>query len=59
MYEYKFVEAKAQLIFQNETYQELIVKYAKEGWKFHSAIPFVQSTEGRIKTFKLVFEKEL
>jgi len=39
-------------------HRELIDKYSREGWRFITAIPTVFSSNGIIKQFDLVFEKE-
>lgn len=59
MYEYSYVEATAQGAFRMANYQELITENAKRGWRFVSAIPFRQNSYGNIKSFTLVFEKEM
>lgn len=59
MYEYIFVEALPQRIFGNSNHKELIEEYAKEGWRFVSAIPSSNNGNGVIKSFDLVFEKEI
>lgn len=59
MFEYKYVEAIAHGAFRVANYQELITENANRGWRFVSAIPFKQSSYGYIKSFTLVFEKEI
>ena len=59
MFEYKFVEASAYGVFRTATYEERIIEQAREGWRFVSAIPSDQNGNGYIRTFTLVFEKEI
>ena len=59
MYEYKFVTADSNGFFRVETYKGNILKYAKDGWRFITAIPLDQTMEGHVRSFTLVFEKEI
>ena len=59
MFEYSFEEASAYGVFRTATYKELILRKAKEGWRFISAIPSDQNGNGYIRTFTLVFEKQI
>lgn len=58
MYKYMFIESKVGgLIFDKTEHRELIIKYAKEGWRFITAIPSSNGSYGQITSHDLVFEK--
>lgn len=49
----KFVGAKS------EEHQEIIRKYAREGWRYTGWIPTNMSDYGKIKDIDLVFERDV
>lgn len=49
----KFVGAKS------EEHQEIIRKYAQEGWRYTGWIPTNMSDYGKIKDIDLVFERDV
>lgn len=57
MYEYKFIKIDSSSKKNSSTYQDLVHKYAKEGWRLHTifspiGIPGLAFVE-------LVFEKKI
>ncbi|MDU5109390.1 MAG: DUF4177 domain-containing protein [Clostridium sp.] len=59
MYRYLFVECKVGGFWGKTNYhRDEIEKYALHGWRFVSAIPKGDGSQGRIALVDLVFEKE-
>jgi hypothetical protein len=58
MYKYRYEESVGDSIFSLSNHREIIDRVASEGWRFVAAIPGYQTTNGKAKTFDLVFEKE-
>ncbi len=59
MYQYIYINAKAQGLFIGGNHRELIDEYSKEGWRFVAAIPTNYGMHGQITEYDLVFEKEI
>ncbi|NLB19419.1 MAG: DUF4177 domain-containing protein [Clostridium sp.] len=57
MFRYIYVKSKGDRLFSGGEHREIIDKYAKEGWRFVTAIPLTRGSQG-IFSFDLVFEME-
>ena len=59
MYIYKYEKSTGGTLFLDADHREIIDKYAKEGWRFVSAIPTYQNGSGKVLEFDLIFEKKI
>jgi len=63
MYEYEFVKIDMVATFTKripkEHYQEVIVDYAKNGWRFVQIFAPATKGYGTSEYFELIFEKEV
>ncbi len=57
-YEYKFEKVDIGTFADSYKHREVIEKYASEGYKFTNYIPVNITSEGRIRSVDLIFEKE-
>ncbi len=62
MYKYEFVRIELKSGFikskPKEDYQEIIISYAKKGWRFKQIFAPATSGYGSSSYFELIFEKE-
>ncbi len=59
MYEYKFVNIKNDWKGKpKQSEEEIVNKYAKDGWRLHSLIPY-SITTGGTTDLKIIFEKKV
>ncbi|MDY0236365.1 MAG: DUF4177 domain-containing protein [Gudongella sp.] len=66
MYEYKIVELgfkrlglKAMAFSELEEHQEIINKYAKEGWRLIQILPVKFGNAGYPTKFEIIFERKI
>ncbi len=60
MYEYKIVELglKGIVYSELEEHEEIIDKYAKEGWRLVQILPVKFGNAGYPKEFEIIFERK-
>jgi Domain of unknown function (DUF4177) len=61
MYDYKFIQVQVGALTGKvkEDYEEIIRKYAQEGWRLHTFEPLPFGAGGQALKIQLIFEKEL
>jgi len=57
IFRYIYVKSKGDGLIRKSEHREIIDEYAKEGWRFVTAIPLTRGSQA-IFDFDLVFEKE-
>lgn len=62
-YRYEYVRIDTGLFFlvpsEDNQHREIIDEYASKGWRYVGFVPAMQSGEGRIRQYDLVFEQEV
>ncbi|MBQ7903904.1 MAG: DUF4177 domain-containing protein [Oscillospiraceae bacterium] len=62
-YRYEYVRIDTGLFFlvpsEDNQHREIIDEYAAKGWRYVGFVPAMQSGEGRIRQYDLVFEQEV
>jgi len=53
-----FVESDMDGLFKSAQHEEIIMRFASNGWRFVTALVSQQGVDGRIHQYKLVFEKK-
>ncbi|RUS45438.1 DUF4177 domain-containing protein [Cohnella sp. AR92] len=59
MYEYFFVESKFGAFFSPDAHQEIIVKYAKQGWRLVQVLPTNYNEQGKPGKCEIIFERPI
>lgn len=59
MYEYKFISTDVSGFFTSESYEEVIKKYAKEGWRLVQILPKDYNSYGKPRIYQVVLEREI
>ena len=61
MYQYKSVKLapKGLIVLELENHNEIIDKYAKEGWRLVQIFPVKYASSGVPMEFEIIFEREI
>lgn len=59
MYQYKFEKVNIDGLIKRANYKEVIMKNAKEGWRFVQLIEVYVNGNGKPIEHEAIFEKEL
>lgn len=59
MYQYKYVEATLGGFFSVANHREIINEHAEEGWKLVQVLPTGYNTNGKPRSYEIIFEREI